>query len=106
MQSQHQRVPSTASIPENDVLNVSMAQVDELMLQFQDSFAGLGSTAAAGVNASSRRSGASSSLGFSQSSEALFGESAENMNGFLERYSDKLADMVGEKIMTRMNSSK
>eukprot|EP00428_Durinskia_dybowskii_P080178 CAMPEP_0170442950 /NCGR_PEP_ID=MMETSP0117_2-20130122/47712_1 /TAXON_ID=400756 /ORGANISM="Durinskia baltica, Strain CSIRO CS-38" /LENGTH=1362 /DNA_ID=CAMNT_0010703615 /DNA_START=33 /DNA_END=4119 /DNA_ORIENTATION=- len=36
----HQRAPSTASIPEDDVLDVSMAQVDELMMQFQDSLMG------------------------------------------------------------------
>lgn len=115
--SKHQRVPSTASIPENDVLDVSMAQVDELLLQFQDSLAGLGSTTGGGALMTGSRksqgapSSASSMLGFSRSTEsAQLSESGlgsgVDVDAFLERYSERLADMVGEKLLSRMNASK
>jgi hypothetical protein len=29
-----------------------------------------------------------------------------DVNAFLERYSDKLADMVGDKLLSRMSSTK
>jgi hypothetical protein len=116
----HSRTPSTASIPEHDVLDVSMAQVDELLLQFQDSLHGLGTTAAVtpggGLNASRKSHAASStggSTGFSHSNNDSpqlgldgTGMSGLDVNAFLERYSDKLADMVGDKLLSRMSSTK
>ena len=32
--------------------------------------------------------------------------STNDMNAFLDRFSDKIADMVGEKVLSRMSSSK
>jgi chromatin remodeling complex protein RSC6 len=115
----HHRAPSTASIPEHDVLDVSMAEVTELVMQFQDSLQGLGSTAAGsttGFVSGSRKSTAAptstaSVLGFSRSTDSAQVDmdpaaASIDVNAFLERYSEKLADLVGEKLLSRMSVTK
>lgn len=116
----HHRAPSTASIPENDVLDESMAQVDELLMQFQDSLQGLGGASltpggrrgtGAGATAASSTAG-SLGLGLSRSTAGdsphldMDGTAVSgiDMNLFLERYSDKLADMVGEKLLSKLST--
>lgn len=98
----------------DDSLNVSMAQVDQLMSQFRSSLTGLsgisGGTASAGT---SRKSGFPASttsgteLGFSGSTESRLDLDTVNsleLNSFLERYSDRLVDLVGEKLVKKINN--
>ncbi len=92
---------STSSATEMDDahLDVSMAQVDQLMNQFQESFTGFGATA--NIESTGRPE-----LSFSRMSQSANMDDSSAFDAFLERYSDKLVDMVGEKLISKMNAKR
>lgn len=90
-----------------------MAQVDLLMSQFRSSLTGLGGLTAGASAGTSRKSAfpvsttSGTELGFSGSTESRLDLDTVNsleLNSFLERYSDRLVDLVGEKLIQKMNS--
>lgn len=92
---------STSSATEMDDahLDVSMAQVDQLLNQFQESFTGFGATA--NVESTGRPE-----LSFSRMSQSANMDDSSAFDAFLERYSEKLVDMVGEKLISKMNAKR
>lgn len=92
---------STSSATETDDihLDVSMAQVDQLLNQFQESFTGFGATAHAETTARAE-------LSFSRMSQSANMDDSSAFDAFLERYSEKLVDMVGEKLISKMNAKR
>ena len=92
---------STSSATEMDDahLDVSMAQVDQLLNQFQESFTGFGATA--NIENTGRPE-----LSFSRMSQSANMDDSSAFDAFLERYSDKLVDMVGEKLISKMNAKR
>ena len=94
-------------------LNASMAQVDQLLNQFQDSFTGLGGTMGTTETTNSKRKSMGRSrqggneLEFSHgSSQSANFEDSAAFDAFLERYSEKLVDLVGEKLISKINSKR
>lgn len=79
-------------------LNVSMAQVDQLMSQFRSSLTGMSGAGGA------MTTGASQKFGLSGSGLDLDTVNSLELNSFLERYSDRLVDLVGDKLVKKMNN--
>ena len=114
------------------VLNQSMAQVDKLILQFRDSMSGFSNTSNNFVGSNTTTStgsalgtmngskGSTNAAGDDRNSSGILGFSRSAIQGvdsadpaasaeisaFLEKYSDKLVDLVGEKLISKINASK
>lgn len=122
----------TTTYPEDSsssdqLLRISIAQADELMQQFQTSFSTMTlihqsatTTTSTNIedmlafsrvseenvnnNRSSRSIKYNSSSSSSSSNSGGF-EDAANMSLFLEKYSDKLLDLVGEKLLNKVKDT-
>jgi hypothetical protein len=100
-----------------DPLDASIAHVDELLGRFRASLlGGLASTSSyAHTHSTSAGSGGGGGGGGSNGDTSSGNYSADHlasttatieMNAFLAKYSDKLVDLVGEKLINKINSSK